>query len=199
MLPSGSLCFSSPRSRWRTAPCGRSEACRRQGRRKKGRGRMGRNACWSKTTYIGIHGGTVPVSLLTAGDGSPMIALVGLTGSDFLNFLRTNGRLQEEPLFADNTGIYAPGAYPSDMDDNPVQPAEPDASAPQPTKNATQPVTGNATQPLASEQTAQQTADSSLRSFPKPIPPSPPRAMLRCFWRLLFWRHSRHLCHGTEL
>ena len=36
----------------------------------------------AKTTYIGIHGGTVPVSLLTAGDGSPMIALVGLTGSD---------------------------------------------------------------------------------------------------------------------
>ena len=62
----------------------------------------------AKTTYIGIHGGTVPVSLLTAGDGSPMIALVGLTGSDFLNFLRTNDRLQEEPLFADNTGIYAP-------------------------------------------------------------------------------------------
>ena len=25
----------------------------------------------AKTTYIGIHGGTVPVSLLTAGDGSP--------------------------------------------------------------------------------------------------------------------------------
>ena len=51
----------------------------------------------AKTTYIGIHGGTVPVSLLTAGDGSPMIALVGLTGSDFLNFLRTNDRLQDDP------------------------------------------------------------------------------------------------------
>ena len=59
----------------------------------------------AKTTYIGIHGGTVPVSLLTAGDGSPMIALVGLTGSDFLNFLRTNDRLQEEPLFAGCTGL----------------------------------------------------------------------------------------------
>lgn len=66
----------------------------------------------AKTTYIGIHGGTVPVSLLTAGDGSPMIALVGLTGSDFLNFLRSSGRLQEEPLFADTTGIYAPGMTP---------------------------------------------------------------------------------------
>lgn len=50
----------------------------------------------AKTTYIGIHGGTVPVSLLTAGDGSPMVAMVGMTGSDFLNFLRSNGKLQEE-------------------------------------------------------------------------------------------------------
>lgn len=54
----------------------------------------------ARTTYIGIHGGTVPVSLLTAGDGSPMIALVGLTGSDFLNFLRSKGKLTEEPPLA---------------------------------------------------------------------------------------------------
>ena len=51
----------------------------------------------ARTTYIGIHGGTVPVSLLTAGDGSPMIALVGLTGSDFLHFLRSKGKMAEEP------------------------------------------------------------------------------------------------------
>lgn len=51
----------------------------------------------AKTTYIGIHGGTVPVSLLTAGDGSPMIALVGLTGSDFLHFLRSKGKMAEDP------------------------------------------------------------------------------------------------------
>ncbi len=75
----------------------------------------------AKTTYIGIHGGTVPVSLLTAGDGSPMIALVGLTGSDFLNFLRSNGRLQEEPSFADTTGIYSPVLPPlPDLSDNAV-------------------------------------------------------------------------------
>lgn len=42
----------------------------------------------ARPVYIGIHGGTVPVSLLTAGDGSPMIAQVGLTGTDFLNFMR---------------------------------------------------------------------------------------------------------------
>ncbi len=42
----------------------------------------------ARSVYIGIHGGTVPVSLLTAGDGSPMIAQVGLTGTDFLHFMR---------------------------------------------------------------------------------------------------------------
>ena len=49
----------------------------------------------ARTTYIGIHGGTVPVSLLSAGDGSPMIAQVGLTGSDFLHFLRSRSRFDE--------------------------------------------------------------------------------------------------------
>ena len=128
----------------------------------------------AKTTYIGIHGGTVPVSLLTAGDGSPMIALVGLTGSDFLNFLRTNDRLQEEPLFADNTGIYAPGAHPSDISDSPVQPTAADVPTPHLTGNATQPITGNATQPMApSEQAVQQTADNQPTELPATDPAIP--------------------------
>lgn len=46
----------------------------------------------ARKAYIGIHGGTVPVSLLAAGDGTPMIAQVGLTGSDFLNFIRSRGK-----------------------------------------------------------------------------------------------------------
>ena len=70
---------------------------------------MGRNARWSQDDLHRHPRRHCASQLLTAGDGSPMIALVGLTGSDFLNFLRTNDRLQEEPLFADNTGIYAPG------------------------------------------------------------------------------------------
>lgn len=57
----------------------------------------------ARKTYIGIHGGTVPVSLLTAGDGSPMIAQVGLTGSDFLHFLRTGGKAETDTLFQDIT------------------------------------------------------------------------------------------------
>ena len=112
----------------------------------------------AKTTYIGIHGGTVPVSLLTAGDGSPMIALVGLTGSDFLNFLRTSGRLQEEPLFADNSGIYAPGtpAGAESVDSITTDPASANATIPQasdtqdlPATEQTIPSGGNATLLLA--------------------------------------------------
>lgn len=47
-----------------------------------------------RPVYIGIHGGTMPVSLLTAGDGSPMIAQVGLTGTDFLHFMRRGAAQQ---------------------------------------------------------------------------------------------------------
>lgn len=46
----------------------------------------------ARKAYIGIHGGTVPVSLLSAGDGTPLIAQVGLTGSDFLHFMRSRGK-----------------------------------------------------------------------------------------------------------
>lgn len=41
----------------------------------------------ARPAYIGIHGGTVPVSLLTAHDGQSMITLVGRTGNDFLRTL----------------------------------------------------------------------------------------------------------------
>lgn len=42
----------------------------------------------ARPTYIGIHGGTVPVSLLTACDGTSMVTFVGRTGNDFLRILR---------------------------------------------------------------------------------------------------------------
>lgn len=42
----------------------------------------------SRPAYIGIHGGTVPVSLLATRGGNTMVAMVGETGSDFLYLLR---------------------------------------------------------------------------------------------------------------
>lgn len=124
----------------------------------------------AKTTYIGIHGGTVPVSLLTAGDGSPMIALVGLTGSDFLNFLRSNGRLQEEPLFADSAGTYAPETQPSpaDLTNNvtrPVSPPSDQTPAAFPAAgNATAPASGNGTLPADDQPTELPASNASIPS-----------------------------------
>lgn len=40
-----------------------------------------------RSAYIGINGGTVPVSILTSRDGSTMVTLVGRTGNDFLETL----------------------------------------------------------------------------------------------------------------
>jgi len=55
----------------------------------------------ARATYIGIHGGTVPVSLLTSRDGTHMVALVGQTGNDFLRTLKvdpgTTGALPPMP------------------------------------------------------------------------------------------------------
>lgn len=42
----------------------------------------------ARPAYIGIHGGTMPVSLLATRGGSAMVAMVGETGSDFLYVLR---------------------------------------------------------------------------------------------------------------
>lgn len=41
----------------------------------------------ARPTYIGIHGGTVPVSLLVSQDGSSLVSFVGRTGNDFLEIL----------------------------------------------------------------------------------------------------------------
>lgn len=42
----------------------------------------------ARSTYMGIHGGTMPVSLLIYGDGSSLVTFVGRTGNDFLEILR---------------------------------------------------------------------------------------------------------------
>ena len=47
----------------------------------------------ARPTYMGIHGGTMPVSLLVSGDGSSLLTFVGRTGNDFLDVLRTDVRM----------------------------------------------------------------------------------------------------------
>ena len=43
---------------------------------------------YAKSSYMGIHGGTMPVSLLVSDDGSSLLSFVGRTGNDFLEVLR---------------------------------------------------------------------------------------------------------------
>lgn len=42
----------------------------------------------ARCAYLGIHGGTVPVSLLATSTGNSLISFVGQTGNDFLALLR---------------------------------------------------------------------------------------------------------------
>ena len=51
----------------------------------------------ARAAYIGIHGGTVPVSLLTSRDGTHLVALVGQTGNDFLRALKADPGTTETP------------------------------------------------------------------------------------------------------
>lgn len=76
-----------------------------------------------KPAYIGIHGGTVPVSLLTARGGSAMVALVGETGSDFLRMLRGDARNGSSATQDTSLLAQAPAPAPE------KQPTLPDAGA----------------------------------------------------------------------
>lgn len=42
----------------------------------------------AKSAYMGINGGTMPVSLIVQNDGSALLSFVGKTGNDFLDILR---------------------------------------------------------------------------------------------------------------
>lgn len=56
----------------------------------------------AKSAYMGIHGGTMPVSLLVSKDGDSLFTFVGRTGNDFLELLR-NTYLMALPSFANAT------------------------------------------------------------------------------------------------
>lgn len=53
----------------------------------------------ARPAYLGIHGGTMPVSLLATDDGSALLTFVGRTGNDFLQALRDAAM----PVFANST------------------------------------------------------------------------------------------------
>ena len=42
----------------------------------------------AKSSYMGIHGGTMPVSLLVSADGNSLFSFVGRTGNDFMEVLK---------------------------------------------------------------------------------------------------------------
>ncbi len=56
----------------------------------------------ARSSYLGIHGGTVPVSLLVTSTGNSLITFVGQTGNDFLALLR-KAELRLPSLFNNST------------------------------------------------------------------------------------------------
>ena len=57
----------------------------------------------ARSTYLGIHGGTVPVSLLVSRDGMSLVSFVGQTGNDFLELLRRADVVTLHCLLTDET------------------------------------------------------------------------------------------------
>ena len=57
----------------------------------------------ARSTYLGIHGGTVPVSLLVSRDGMSLVSFVGQTGNDFLVLLRRADVVTLHCLLTDET------------------------------------------------------------------------------------------------
>ncbi len=66
----------------------------------------------ARPAYMGIHGGTMPVSLLVSDDGSSLLTFVGRTGNDFLEVLRrTDVRMPS--LLNATAARNSPGGRPS--------------------------------------------------------------------------------------
>lgn len=73
----------------------------------------------AKSSYMGIHGGTMPVSLLVSDDGESLLTFVGSTGNDFLEALRGlrlrlpsfgNATVASPSLAGVQTGLFAGNA-----------------------------------------------------------------------------------------
>lgn len=68
----------------------------------------------ARPAYMGIHGGTMPVSLLVSDDGACLLSFVGCTGNDFLEALRTNpvvsGQRAKGDISIGNASLFAGNA-----------------------------------------------------------------------------------------
>lgn len=60
----------------------------------------------ARPSYMGIHGGTMPVSLLVSSDGASLLTFVGRTGNDFINVIKNAHR--PFPTFGNSTWVYSP-------------------------------------------------------------------------------------------
>lgn len=93
-----------------------------------------------RATYIGIHGGTVPVSLLASKDCTHMVALVGRTGNDFLQILRSDA---SETVNSPVETVRDPQAV--DADHSEAEPRAADAGGQSPARSPSPFFAGNAT------------------------------------------------------
>ena len=68
----------------------------------------------ARPTYMGIHGGTMPVSLLVSDDGQALLSFVGRTGNDFLEVLnRTDAQMPNFPNPLTNGTVELSSAIPA--------------------------------------------------------------------------------------
>ena len=68
----------------------------------------------ARPTYMGIHGGTMPVSLLVSDDGQALLSFVGRTGNDFLEVLnRTDAQMPNFPNPLTNGTVEMSSAIPA--------------------------------------------------------------------------------------
>ena len=68
----------------------------------------------ARPTYMGIHGGTMPVSLLVSDDGQALLSFVGRTGNDFLEVLnRTDAQMPNFPNPLTNGTVETSSAIPA--------------------------------------------------------------------------------------
>ena len=134
----------------------------------------------TRPVYAGIHGGTVPLTVLRASNGA-LFALAGETGSDFMNVLRGNttgtgrGAAAQASLLEEEKKAGQPN-------DLPPQPLEAEiatqqaAGLPQIQAEKAQPASANQEQVNKETPGKEQNAPSQAKALQPPVPPAAPVA-----------------------